>query len=122
MATPIAIRSPSAVGVMPARWLAPAAHTFCDSTLQTASGAGGGAALLATADKSDPKLKIPPGPNSPIGVVWIDLSKEHYGIHGTDEPSRIGRAESNGCIRLTNWDAAELSGLVAPGAPVVIRR
>ena len=71
--------------------------------------------LLATADKSDPKLEIPPGPNSPIGVVWIDLSKEHYGIHGTDEPNRIGRAESNGCIRLTNWDAARLAQMVESG-------
>lgn len=76
-------------------------------------------ALLATADKSDPKLEIPPGPNSPIGVVWIDLSKEHYGIHGTDEPSRIGRAESNGCIRLTNWDAARLAQMVKPGTKVL---
>src|SRR6186713_3368843 len=60
MATPIAIRSPSAVGVMPARWLAPAAHTFCDSTLQTASGAGGGAALLATADAGGAVSPPPP--------------------------------------------------------------
>lgn len=78
-------------------------------------------ALLATADKSDPKLQIPPGPNSPIGVVWIDLSKEHYGIHGTDEPSRIGRAESNGCIRLTNWDAARLAQMVGNGIEAVFK-
>ncbi|HYC95739.1 MAG TPA: L,D-transpeptidase family protein [Sphingomicrobium sp.] len=78
-------------------------------------------ALLATADKSDPKLEIPPGPNSPIGVVWIDISKEHYGIHGTDEPNRIGRAESNGCIRLTNWDAARLAQMVRPGIEAVFR-
>jgi lipoprotein-anchoring transpeptidase ErfK/SrfK len=78
-------------------------------------------ALLANADKDDPKLEIPPGPNSPIGVVWIDLSKEHYGIHGTDEPSRIGRAESNGCIRLTNWDAARLAQMVRPGVEAVFR-
>jgi lipoprotein-anchoring transpeptidase ErfK/SrfK len=78
-------------------------------------------ALLATADKSDPKLEIPPGPNSPIGVVWIDLSKEHYGIHGTDEPSHIGRAESNGCIRLTNWDAARLAQMVDSGIQAVFR-
>jgi lipoprotein-anchoring transpeptidase ErfK/SrfK len=77
--------------------------------------------LLATADKSDPKLEIPPGPNSPIGVVWIDLSKEHYGIHGTDEPSRIGRAESNGCIRLTNWDAARLAQMVGSGIEAVFK-
>jgi lipoprotein-anchoring transpeptidase ErfK/SrfK len=78
-------------------------------------------ALLANADKSDPKLEIPPGPNSPIGVVWLDLSKEHYGIHGTDEPSHIGRAESNGCIRLTNWDAARLAQMVSPGIKAVFR-
>jgi len=78
-------------------------------------------ALLANADKSDPKLEIPPGPNSPIGVVWLDLSKEHYGIHGTDEPSRIGRAESNGCIRLTNWDAARLAQMVSPGIKAVFK-
>ncbi len=78
-------------------------------------------ALLSTADKSDPKLEIPPGPNSPIGVVWIDLSKEHYGIHGTDEPNRIGRAESNGCIRLTNWDAARLAQMVGSGVEAVFK-
>jgi lipoprotein-anchoring transpeptidase ErfK/SrfK len=78
-------------------------------------------ALLANAPKSDPKLEIPPGPNSPIGVVWIDLSKEHYGIHGTDEPSHIGRAESNGCIRLTNWDAARLAQMVGSGIEAVFR-
>ena len=78
-------------------------------------------ALLANADKSDPKLEIPPGPNSPIGVVWIDLSKEHYGIHGTDHPDRIGRAESNGCIRLTNWDAARLAQMVDSGIKAVFR-
>lgn len=77
--------------------------------------------LLATADKSDPKLEIPPGPNSPIGVVWIDLSKEHYGIHGTDEPSHIGRAESNGCIRLTNWDAARLAQMVGSDIQAVFK-
>jgi len=78
-------------------------------------------ALLANADKSDPKMEIPAGPNNPVGVVWIDLSKEHYGIHGTDEPSRIGRAESNGCIRLTNWDAARLAQMVSPGIKAVFR-
>ena len=77
--------------------------------------------LLATADKSDPKLEIPAGPNNPIGVVWIDLSKEHYGIHGTDEPSHIGRAESNGCIRLTNWDAARLAQMVGSGIEAVFK-
>jgi lipoprotein-anchoring transpeptidase ErfK/SrfK len=71
--------------------------------------------LLANAPKDDPVLEIPAGPNNPIGVVWMDLSKEHYGIHGTDRPDQIGRAESNGCIRLTNWDAARLAGMIKPG-------
>lgn len=55
---------------------------------------------------------LPPGPNGPVGVVWIDLTKEHYGIHGTPEPQTIGRAESHGCVRLTNWDAARLAQMV----------
>lgn len=77
--------------------------------------------LFWDADPSHAKAKIPPGPNNPVGVVWIDLSKEHYGIHGTPEPSRIGYTESHGCIRLTNWDAARLAALVAPGTKVVLR-
>lgn len=64
---------------------------------------------------------VPPGPNNPVGVVWIDLSKEHYGIHGTADPEKIGRAESNGCIRLTNWDAARLALMVKPGTPAVFQ-
>jgi lipoprotein-anchoring transpeptidase ErfK/SrfK len=51
------------------------------------------------------------------GVVWIDLSKEHYGIHGTPDPSKIGYTLSHGCIRLTNWDAWELAAMVKPGTP-----
>ncbi len=74
-------------------------------------------AILKRANKSDPKMRIPPGPNNPVGVVWMDLSKPHYGIHGTPEPDKIGRAESNGCIRLTNWDAARLSLMVKAGVP-----
>lgn len=61
---------------------------------------------------------LPPGPNGPVGVVWIDLSKEHYGIHGTPEPQTIGRAESHGCVRLTNWDAARLAQMVTGGTKV----
>jgi lipoprotein-anchoring transpeptidase ErfK/SrfK len=71
--------------------------------------------LFWDAEKGHAKATIPAGPNNPVGVVWIDLSKEHYGIHGTPEPSTIGKTQSHGCIRLTNWDAAELAGLVAPG-------
>ena len=63
-------------------------------------------------DDTGGKQKLPPGPNNPVGVVWIDLSKEHYGIHGTPEPQTIGRAQSSGCVRLTNWDAARLAQMV----------
>lgn len=77
--------------------------------------------LFWDADASHAKAKIPPGPNNPVGVVWIDLSKEHYGIHGTPEPSRIGYTQSHGCIRLTNWDAMRVTALVAPGSRVILR-
>ncbi len=63
-------------------------------------------------------LKVPPGPNNPVGIVWIDLSKEGYGIHGTPTPSRISKQASHGCVRLTNWDAQELAGMVSTGTPV----
>ena len=65
---------------------------------------------------------LPPGPNGPVGVVWLDLSKPHYGIHGTPEPSTIGRAESHGCIRLTNWDAARLALMIKAGTPAVFQK
>lgn len=74
--------------------------------------------LLVGADKDDEKQKLPPGPNSPVGVVWIDLSKEHYGIHGTPAPETIGRAQSSGCVRLTNWDAARLAQMVSTSTKV----
>lgn len=64
---------------------------------------------------------IPPGPNNPVGVVWIDLSREHYGIHGTPDPEKIGRTESNGCVRLTNWDAARVALMVKSGTPVIFQ-
>lgn len=73
--------------------------------------------LFWDSEPGDEKAKLPAGPNNPVGVVWIDLSKPHYGIHGTPEPSHIGKTSSHGCIRLTNWDALELGGLVSPGAP-----
>jgi lipoprotein-anchoring transpeptidase ErfK/SrfK len=74
--------------------------------------------LFWDAKATDEKTTLPPGPNGPVGVVWIDLSKEHYGIHGTPEPQTIGRAESHGCVRLTNWDAARLAQMVSPGTKV----
>lgn len=67
---------------------------------------------------NDRVLHIPPGPNGPVGTVWIALSKPTYGIHGTPEPSRIGKTNSHGCIRLTNWDATELAKMVKPGVTV----
>jgi len=64
------------------------------------------------------KLIIPPGPNGPVGSVWIDLTEPTFGIHGTPEPSKIDKTNSHGCVRLTNWDAEELSEMVAKGVPV----
>jgi lipoprotein-anchoring transpeptidase ErfK/SrfK len=78
--------------------------------------------LFWDAEPSDKKAKLPAGPNNPVGVVWIDLSKPHYGIHGTPEPSTIGKTTSHGCIRLTNWDASELAKLVTPGMPAVLEK
>jgi lipoprotein-anchoring transpeptidase ErfK/SrfK len=75
--------------------------------------------LFWDADPAHTKATIPPGPNNPVGLVWIDISKEHYGLHGTPEPATIGRTESHGCVRLTNWDALKLAGLVKPGVRVV---
>ena len=77
--------------------------------------------LFWDADPSHDKALIKPGPNNPVGLVWIDLSKEHYGIHGTSEPSTVGRTQSHGCVRLTNWDAVKLAGLVKPGTKVVFK-
>jgi lipoprotein-anchoring transpeptidase ErfK/SrfK len=78
--------------------------------------------LFWDADPSHSKATIPAGPNNPVGLVWIDISKEHYGLHGTPEPSTIGRTESHGCVRLTNWDALKLAGLVKPGTKVVFTK
>jgi lipoprotein-anchoring transpeptidase ErfK/SrfK len=75
--------------------------------------------LFWDASPTKPKAKIAPGPNNPVGLVWIDLSKEHYGIHGTPNPEKIGTTHSHGCVRLTNWDALTVAGLVKPGTPVV---
>jgi lipoprotein-anchoring transpeptidase ErfK/SrfK len=74
--------------------------------------------LFWDADPKHAKAKIAPGPNNPVGVVWIDIDKPHYGIHGTPEPSTIGRTESHGCVRLTNWDALRLAAIVGKGTKV----
>jgi lipoprotein-anchoring transpeptidase ErfK/SrfK len=63
-------------------------------------------------------LELPPGPNNPVGTVWIDLTKPTYGIHGTPDPDKIGKTASHGCVRLTNWDAEQLAKLVKPGVEV----
>jgi len=68
--------------------------------------------------QNDKILTVPPGPNGPVGSVWIALDKPTYGIHGTPDPSKIGKTESHGCVRLTNWDARELAKLVSPGVTV----
>lgn len=67
---------------------------------------------------TDPEAHLQPGPNSPVGVVWMALSKPHYGIHGTSDPESIGYVSSHGCIRLTNWDARDLSRRVQEGTIV----
>ena len=75
--------------------------------------------LFWDADPSHAKAKLPAGPNNPVGLVWIDLDKEHYGLHGTPEPERVGVTQSHGCVRLTNWDALRVAGLVKTGTPVI---
>jgi lipoprotein-anchoring transpeptidase ErfK/SrfK len=71
--------------------------------------------------KTDKQLQLPPGPNGPVGVAWLDLTKEHYGIHGTNEPQTIGRAESSGCIRMTNWDVLRLARMMKPGFTAIFQ-
>jgi lipoprotein-anchoring transpeptidase ErfK/SrfK len=61
---------------------------------------------------------IKPGPNNPVGTVWINLSADGYGIHGTPAPDKLSKAESHGCVRLTNWDAERVADSVVKGAPV----
>jgi lipoprotein-anchoring transpeptidase ErfK/SrfK len=68
--------------------------------------------------KAREKLTIPAGPNNPVGVVWLDLTAESYGIHGTPEPERVGKTYSHGCVRLTNWDIKDLASLAGKGTIV----
>ncbi|WDM69818.1 L,D-transpeptidase family protein [Xanthomonas cucurbitae] len=77
--------------------------------------------LFWDAKKGDKKATLPAGPNNPVGRVWIDLSKPHYGLHGTPEPGHVGKTESHGCVRLTNWDAVALADVVGPSVPVVMQ-
>jgi lipoprotein-anchoring transpeptidase ErfK/SrfK len=75
-------------------------------------------AKLGDTNPRHAKAKIAPGPNNPVGVLWMGLSKPHYGIHGTPQPSLVGRTETHGCIHLTNWDAMKLSAIASPGLAV----
>jgi lipoprotein-anchoring transpeptidase ErfK/SrfK len=77
--------------------------------------------LIRSSKPGDTKAMIAPGPNNPVGVMWIDIDKEHYGIHGSPEPSKIGKTESNGCVRLTNWDVLRLANFVKPGTTVIFQ-
>jgi lipoprotein-anchoring transpeptidase ErfK/SrfK len=77
--------------------------------------------LFWDARDGDEKATIKPGPNNPVGVVWIGLNLENYGLHGTPEPGRVGHSESHGCVRLTNWDAARVEALVRSGTAVEFR-
>ena len=71
--------------------------------------------------KAKEKFTLKPGPNNPVGTVWIDLSEDSYGIHGTPEPDKVGKTASHGCVRLTNWDAEDLAFMVRNGIPVSFR-
>jgi lipoprotein-anchoring transpeptidase ErfK/SrfK len=76
--------------------------------------------MLKRGERSKNFHMLPPGPNSPAGVVWIALNKRGIGIHGTDDPNTIGRAASHGCIRLANWDIVRLAEKVKAGVPVSV--
>jgi lipoprotein-anchoring transpeptidase ErfK/SrfK len=77
--------------------------------------------LFWDAKPDQTRATIKPGPNNPVGVVWIDLDLEHYGLHGTPEPGNVGHTASHGCVRLTNWDAARVTALIKAGTPVQFR-
>ena len=68
--------------------------------------------------KAKEEFKIAPGPNNPVGLVWIALNEKTYGIHGTPDPEKVGKVSSHGCVRLTNWDALALAGMVKKGTVV----
>ncbi|HET9766950.1 MAG TPA: L,D-transpeptidase [Thermoanaerobaculia bacterium] len=74
--------------------------------------------LFADVADTEPEAMLPAGPNSPVGLVWVQLSKENFGIHGTAEPANIGYSTSHGCVRLTNWDALFLARRLGNGVPV----
>jgi lipoprotein-anchoring transpeptidase ErfK/SrfK len=76
--------------------------------------------MLNEGERGDDFHLLPPGPNNPVGVMWIALNKKGIGLHGTDSPDQIGRSASHGCIRLANWDIVKLAALVDKGTPVTI--
>jgi lipoprotein-anchoring transpeptidase ErfK/SrfK len=76
-------------------------------------------ALFWDADPSHARTTIKPGPNNPAGAAWIDIDREHYGLHGTPEPRIVGRSTSHGCVRLTNWDVTRLLAFVRPGSRII---
>lgn len=78
--------------------------------------------LFWDASPGHSRARIAPGPNNPVGLVWIDIDREHYGLHGTPEPGKVGHTTSHGCVRLTNWDALRLSAMVSKGTPVIFER
>ncbi|MYM25161.1 L,D-transpeptidase family protein [Duganella sp. FT135W] len=77
--------------------------------------------LFWDAKAGDTKARIAAGPNNPVGLAWIDLTIEHYGIHGTPEPGKIGKTQSHGCVRLTNWDVMQVVRSIARGATVLMQ-
>ena len=78
-------------------------------------------AMLNKGERSSNFHMLPPGPNNPVGVIWIALNKKGIGMHGTSDPDAIGRSASHGCVRLANWDVVRLAGKVKTGVPVSIR-
>ncbi len=77
-------------------------------------------AMLNRGERSSDFHLLPPGPNNPVGVLWIALNKKGIGLHGTNDPDSIGRSASHGCVRLANWDVVRLAGKITPGVPVSI--
>jgi peptidoglycan hydrolase-like protein with peptidoglycan-binding domain len=77
--------------------------------------------LLHDKNPNHRKVSMAPGPNNPVGVLWMGLDKKHYGIHGTPEPSRVGHSETKGCVHLTNWDAKKLSAIASAGIALEVK-
>ena len=77
--------------------------------------------ILVNQPKGAKEAIFPPGPNGPVGIVWMGINKEHYGIHGTPEPGKISRTQSSGCVRLTNFAAQAVATAVEIGTPVTFR-